>query len=226
MSDRLHSSFQRLSQFSGDMAHDLRTPINNLMVQTRVALSQPRSLGDYQALLVSNVEECERLARMLDNMLFLARADEAQVRVVKQSLDTQSELHRIAEYSDGVAAYAGVRIKINVADTVVADPTLFRRAVNNLIANAIRHTPAGGVITMTAKAQQKDTAISITNPGAGMDRRSCSAAFSSHRLAMIDDIQRQTVGFGHQFEIQVLCLGDHAAVHRPMVMRMAMLVSS
>lgn len=168
MLDRLHSSFQRLSQFSGDMAHDLRTPINNLMVQTQVALSQPRSLEDYQSLLVSNVEEYERLARMLDNMLFLARADEAQVRIVKQSLDTQSELHRIAEYFEGVATDAGVRIEVKAADTVVADPTLFRRAVNNLIANAIRHTRAGGVITMTAKAQQNDMAISVANPGAGI----------------------------------------------------------
>lgn len=168
MLDRLHNSFQRLSQFSGDLAHDLRTPINNLMVQTQVAISQPRSVEEYQSLLVSNVEEYERLARMLDNMLFLAKVDEAQVKISKRVLDAQIELQRIADYFEGIAADAGVHIEIKASGMVIADPILFRRAVNNLIANAIHYTPVSGVITMTAQTLQQESVINIMNPGAGI----------------------------------------------------------
>lgn len=134
MLDRLHDSFQRLSQFSADLAPDLRTPINNLMVQTQVALAQARSVDDYQALLASNVEEYERLARMMESMLFLARADHADVVLYRQPLDLHDELQRIAEYFEGPA---------EDAEIVLADAALFRRAVNNLVANAVRHAAPG-----------------------------------------------------------------------------------
>lgn len=168
MFDRLHNSFQRLSQFSADLAHDLRTPINNLMVQTQVALSQPRSLEDYQALLASNVEEYERLARMVENMLFLARADHAQVALESKQLDSRTELQRIADYFEGVAEDVGVRLMVEANDTVTADPFLFRRAVNNLVANAIRYTPAGEAILLSTQQSSGMTVVSVVNPGPGI----------------------------------------------------------
>jgi two-component system, OmpR family, heavy metal sensor histidine kinase CusS len=169
MLDRLHASFQRLSQFSADLAHDLRTPINNLMVQTQVALSQPRCVDDYQALLASNVEEYERLARMVESMLFLARADHSQIVIDRQVLDTQSELQRIADYFEGIADDSGVRLAVNAGDTVVADAILFRRAVSNLVANAIRYTPRNGLIELAASRRGGAVAVTVTNPGAGID---------------------------------------------------------
>jgi two-component system heavy metal sensor histidine kinase CusS len=165
MLDRLHDSFQRLSQFSADLAHDLRTPINNLMVQTQVALAQPRNLEEYQGLLVSNVEEYERLARMLDNMLFLARADNAHVAVAREQLDCHQELQRIADYFEGVAEDSGVRLSIAASGTMLADPVLLRRAIGNLVANAIRYTARGQVIRMAAMQQPHNTSITISNPG-------------------------------------------------------------
>jgi two-component system heavy metal sensor histidine kinase CusS len=168
MLDRLHNSFQKLSQFSGDLAHDLRTPINNLMVQTQVALAQARSTEDYETLLASNVEEYERLARMLDSMLFLARVDDAKMKLDLRELDANSELTRIADYFEGVADDAGVRIEIQAAGIVSADPILFRRAVNNLVANAIPHTPEDGVIQLTAQPARDGTAICVSNPGPGI----------------------------------------------------------
>ncbi|WP_211473583.1 heavy metal sensor histidine kinase [Collimonas humicola] len=165
MLDRLHDSFQRLSQFSADLAHDLRTPINNLMVQTQVALAQPRNAEEYQGLLVSNVEEYERLARMLDNMLFLARADNAHVAAACEQLDCRQELQRIADYFEGVAEDSGVRLSIAATGTVHADPMLLRRAIGNLVANAIRYTAAGQAILLEAQPQAHGTNIRIGNPG-------------------------------------------------------------
>jgi two-component system heavy metal sensor histidine kinase CusS len=177
MLDRLHQSFQRLSQFSADLAHDLRTPINNLMVQNQVALSQVRSVDEYQTILASNIEEYERLSRMVESVLFLARADNAQVALNRQHLDAGAELQRIADYFEGVAADAGVTLAVSAKGGIDADPILFRRAVNNLVANAIRYTPKGGVITLAAQAEEAGVGgvggvasmVSVTNPGPGID---------------------------------------------------------
>ena len=185
MLDRLHRSFQRLSQFSADMAHDLRTPINNLMVQTQVALSQPRAVDEYQTLLASNVEEYERLARMVENMLFLARADHADFVLHKQRLDACNELQRIADYFEGVAEDAQVQLTIDARGTVDADPILFRRAVNNLVANAIRYTPEGGVIRLATKQVQDGIAITVTNPGIGIQSEHIPLLFE--RFYRVDD---------------------------------------
>lgn len=168
MLDRLHRSFQQLSQFSADLAHDVRTPLNNLMVQTQVALGKPRSLDEYQALLSSNIEEYERLSRMMESMLFLARADNAHVVLQIQPLDVAEELNRIAEYFEGIAEEAQVRIAVAGSGVLHADATLLRRAVGNLVANAIRYTPPQGSISLEATVVAGATLIGVANPGPGI----------------------------------------------------------
>ncbi|MGH8809816.1 MAG: heavy metal sensor histidine kinase [Noviherbaspirillum sp.] len=210
MLDRLHDSFQRLSQFSADLAHDFRTPINNLMVQTQVALSRSRSAGDYQALLASNVEEYERLARMIESMLFLARAGHAQVVLNKQALEGGIELQRIADYFEGIADDAGVRIAVDAGHVVMADATLFRRAVNNLVANALRYTPRGQSIRLGTSMLDGATVVTVTNPGSVIDAdhilrlfdrfyradqaRSDSAISAGLGLAIVQSIMRLHAG--------------------------------
>jgi two-component system heavy metal sensor histidine kinase CusS len=167
--DRLQDSFQRLSQFSADLAHDLRTPLYNLTMQTEVALSQQRCGHEYQALLSSSLEEYERLARMVDSMLFLARADNAQVALAKQRLDVADELQRIADYFEGIAEDAGVQLMVQGEGAITADAALFRRAVNNLVANAIRYTPRGAVIRLCAAQAADCSVVSVINPGIGIN---------------------------------------------------------
>lgn len=223
MLDRLHDSFQRLSQFSADLAHDLRTPINNLMVQTQVALAQPRNTEEYQGLLVSNVEEYERLARMLDNMLFLARADNAHVAVAREQLDCRQELQRIADYFEGVAEDSGVRLSIAASGNMLADPMLLRRAIGNLVANAIRYTAPGQVVRMEASQQPYNTCITISNPGPQIaeaaiprlfDRfyradpaRSDSASSAGLGLAIVQSIMKL-----HSGQVELSRSADHMTV--------------
>lgn len=166
--DRLQESFQRLSQFSADLAHDLRTPLYNLTMQTQVMLSQPRSNDDYQSLLTSGLEEYERLTRMLESMLFLARADNAHVPATCVRLDAVGELQKVADYFEGLAEDSGVTIVVQGSGSVTADPTLLRRAVNNLVANAIRYTASGDVIRLETHQSPGQTCISVVNRGAGI----------------------------------------------------------
>jgi two-component system heavy metal sensor histidine kinase CusS len=209
MLDRIEDGFQRLSQFAADVAHDLRTPISNLMGQTQVALNKPRSIEEYQALLASNIEEFERLARMVENMLFLARADNAQVALRRETFDVRAELERFADYFHGMADERGVTIRTATEGTgldLSADPILFRRAVHNLLANAIRYTPRGSVIDLAAERYGGDVVVEVRNPGPGIaaehlphifDRfyrsdkaRSDSATSAGLGLAIVQSIAR------------------------------------
>lgn len=169
MLDRLEDSVQRLSRFSADLAHDLRTPINTLMMQTQVALSRSRTFEEYESLLASNIEEYERLARMIENTLFLARADNAQLAVHRESLDVKAELERIRDYFEGWAEEMGVSITVDVDDNILnADPILFQRAVSNLMTNAIQHTPSGGFIWLAGKKFGSIYEVSVENLGPGI----------------------------------------------------------
>ena len=165
---RLQRGFDRLWQFTTDLAHDLRTPIGNMRGASEVALTRVRSPSEYQALLASNIEECDRVTRMIESVLFLARAESPHFALKRVSFDAAEELHRIGEYFEGLAAEAGVDIRIRGDARVSAERDLFRRAVGNLLANALRYTPAGGAIVLTAAASPEGTWITVENPGTGI----------------------------------------------------------
>jgi two-component system heavy metal sensor histidine kinase CusS len=172
MLDRLEDGVQRLSGFAADLAHDLRTPVNTLMVETQVALSRPRTAEEYQALLASNSEEYERLARMIENTLFLARVDNAQLALQPETLDLRAELQRIHDYFDILAEDQCVRFTVASPPLrAEIDPVLLQRAVSNLVSNAIRHTPAGGAVQLSAREVNEggeegiELAVSNTGPG-------------------------------------------------------------
>jgi two-component system heavy metal sensor histidine kinase CusS len=165
----LERSFQRLSQFTADLAHDMRTPLGNLRGATEVALARPRSAEEYQGLLASNLEECDRLSRMIENVLFLARAEHPQFAKNTREFDVEDELNRIADYFEGIAEDGGVRIRVLGGGRLKADVELFRRAVNNLLANAVRYTPRGGEITLQASESADALHVSVANQGEPID---------------------------------------------------------
>jgi len=170
MLDRLEEGVQRLSGFAADLAHDLRTPVNALMMQTQVALSRERTPDEYQSLLASNLEEYERLSRMIENTLFLARADNAQLAVRRDRLDVRQELEHIREYFEMVAEDRQIVLSLDDVPPVPlsADPVLLQRAVNNLVSNAIAHTPEGGVVSLGADTDGAWLTIRVANSGAGI----------------------------------------------------------
>jgi two-component system heavy metal sensor histidine kinase CusS len=165
MLDRLERGFTQLSQVSADMAHDLRTPIGNLLGQTEVGLNQPRDMAYYQRLLGSNFEELQRLSKMIDNMLFLARAEHADHAIERKALSLPEEFHRMAEYFEGPADERGIRLSFRGAGTVYADPLLLRRALANLLANAVRHAEPGSEILTAAEHGPDGTTLYVENRG-------------------------------------------------------------
>lgn len=104
MLDRLESALERLSDFSSDLAHEIRTPINNLMTQTQVCLARNRDINIYQEVLFSNLEELERLARMVSDMLFLAKAEHGLNLQNLQNIDLVKEVTALFDFYDALAA--------------------------------------------------------------------------------------------------------------------------
>jgi len=175
MLDRLEDSFRRLSEFSSDLAHDLRTPINNLLGEAQVALSRPREAAEYRAVLESAVEEYERLSRMIENMLFLARADNAQARAAPQWIDLREALGKILSYYELLAEERNIRLALEVRaqkggePRAWADELMLNRAVGNLLSNALRHGRPDCTVTVKAVARGDGSAeIEVANPGFGI----------------------------------------------------------
>lgn len=170
---RLHNSFSRLSDFSSDLAHELRTPINNLMGQTQVALSRQRNAEEYRAVLESNMEEYERLARMIRDMLFLAQADNAQSDnaqepMHKEQLDLRAELDKIAEFYQMAADERGVSIMPSGSGSIIADRILVQRAIGNLISNALQHSPPNSEVHAIFTSTDEAVELRVSNHGQGI----------------------------------------------------------
>ncbi len=165
MLDRLEDAFQRLADFSADIAHELRTPVSNLMTQAQVAISRSRDAQAYREVLESAVEEYERLARMIDDMLFLAKADNRLLVPRQEAVDLAQESRRLIEFHEAVAEEAGVQLVVSGAAEVVGDRLMLQRALANLINNAIRHTERGGVIQVHLAQSSGGVSIAIENPG-------------------------------------------------------------
>lgn len=170
MLERLQLSFERLSAFSSDLAHDLRTPIGNLLGEAQVALSRARTSDEYRAVIESAVEEYERMSRMIANMLFLARADNAQAVVAREALDVREALGRVCTYFEQVAEERHVKIVVEVAAAddarVWADESMLVRAVSNLVSNALRHAVTNTDVRLTARFDADGTCrITVSNEG-------------------------------------------------------------
>lgn len=164
MLDRLEESFARLTAFSSDIAHELRTPVSNLMTQTHVALGRERSAEEYREVLHSSLEEYERLSRMIEEMLFLAKADNRLIVPSRENVDLAREVHDLMEFHGLVAEERGVLLELDGEATVWGDRLMLRRALSNLLANAIRHCPDGQVVTVRL-AQENGVRIVVENPG-------------------------------------------------------------
>ncbi len=166
MLDRLDDGVTRLSQFSGDLAHEMRTPLATLLGRTQVALSQPRGTEQLVNVLEENVEEVRRLTRLVSDMLFLAQADDAHNVLDLQCVDLREEATRAIEFLELVAQERGVSISIDGNAHVMADRGLVHRAITNLISNAVRYCTLGTDVTVHVRDAARGANLEVVNRGA------------------------------------------------------------
>lgn len=166
MLGRLEESFQRLSDFSSDLAHELRTPVSNMLTQSQVTLSKARTAEEYREILYSNTEELTRLSRMISDMLFLAKADHGLVAPFNDQVDLEHEVRDLFSFFDVLAEAKSISLRQEGEGTVTGDRMLLRRAISNVLSNAIRHThEAGQVRVKIYPLDSKGLTIRIENTG-------------------------------------------------------------
>jgi two-component system heavy metal sensor histidine kinase CusS len=166
MLGRLEDSFRRLNEFSGDIAHELRTPISNLMIETQVALSRTRTAESYREILYSSLEEYEHMARMIADMLFLAKADNGLLVPNREALDLAQEVDAVVEYYEVLAAERSIRLRRSGEGRISGDRLMLRRAIGNLVSNAVRHAPDAGEVTIGLRpGENGGMRIAVANPG-------------------------------------------------------------
>ncbi|MFZ2022015.1 MAG: heavy metal sensor histidine kinase [Terracidiphilus sp.] len=195
MLDRLENSFERISRFSADIAHDLRTPVNNIRGEAEVALARARTVNEYRDVLESSLEEAVRLSDLIGDLLFLARAESPITRVQRQKVDLGELLGTVREYYDASAANAGVAlVTSNGHDPVTAelDRSLMLRAISNLVSNAIAHTPSGGTVKLAAATDGEAIRIDVSDTGTGIPAEALPRVFD--RFFRVDPSRSKSSG--------------------------------
>jgi len=193
MLKRLEDSFARLSQFSADLAHELRTPITNILGEAQVALTRDRTPAEYREVIESTVAECERLSGIVDNLLFVARADAAREPIDGKQFDGRAALEKIATFYRTIAEDRHVVINCTGEGEIYADPVLFSRAVSNLVDNALRFTPDGGAIQLSIVARPTHSEVTVADSGCGISSEHLPRVFD--RFYRIDS-SRSSDGAG------------------------------
>lgn len=178
MLERLKASFHTLEEFSADIAHELRTPLSNMMLQTQVTLSRPRSVEEYQEALHSNLQELEHLQRMVADMLFLARADRGMVALKRERVDLAFEARGLAEFFELAAAEQDKRIEVRGQAWADCDRSMARRAMTNLISNAVRYAPAQDLIQIELNCSDDTATVSVSNTAAQLDESALKRLFA------------------------------------------------
>jgi two-component system heavy metal sensor histidine kinase CusS len=177
MLDRLESALEKLSDFSSDLAHEIRTPINNLMTQTQVCLARKRDTSTYQEVLFSNLEEFERLARMVSDMLFLAKAEHGLNLQNLQNIDLVKEVTALFDFYDALAAEKNMTLQQTGSGNVKGDPAMLRRALSNLLSNAVKYGNKNSTIRIKLQQNLDNTIFSIENEGPEISPEQLSRLF-------------------------------------------------
>ena len=195
MLDGLEESFERISRFSADIAHDLRTPVNNIRGEAEVALARARSADEYRDVIESCLEEAVRLSDLIGDLLFLARAESPLIHLRRERVDVGELLAGVREYYEASAADGGVSLTSTVPDKPVIaelDRSLLQRAVGNLVSNALAHTPPGGTVVLGTNADFSTIQIEVSDTGTGIPAEALPRVFD--RFFRVDSSRSQGSG--------------------------------
>lgn len=177
MLERIDVGYRRLQDFSGDLAHEMRTPVATLLGRTQVALSRNRSEAELREALEGNVEELERLSRLISDMLFLARAETRDSVVQREEVDLAREAQRVVEYLLVLAEERQVKVAVEGHATVSGDRLLVQRAITNLLSNAVRHADTGSTVRIAIEPQSAGASLTVSNQGPGIPPDHLSRVF-------------------------------------------------
>lgn len=192
MLHRLDNGVQQLSQFSDDLAHELRTPINNLMGKAQVTLSRERTTEEYKDILVSCTEELERVARIVSDMLFLAQVSHPAALTPFELIALEDEVLKVADLFSLSAQDKQIHLSVVGSARVLGDRLMIQRAISNLLSNALRHCPAGQTVSLLIEQGATHASLLVSNPGAGIEAQHLPHLFD--RFYRVDSSRSRAQG--------------------------------
>lgn len=170
MLGRLDAAVTNLESYADNIAHEIRTPLNRIRLANEIALDKGTNADDLRATMITNAAECARLTRLLNGLLFLARAGKDKAQFPSVPIDPRSEIRTVHEFFADEAAEKGVTLIEDCRETgpIMADRDLFKQIIANLIANALKHTSSGGQVRVSCHRAGHDVVIEVTDTGAGI----------------------------------------------------------
>jgi two-component system heavy metal sensor histidine kinase CusS len=192
MLDKLHNSFNQISQFSSDIAHELRDPLNNLLGINEVALTHQYSLDKYRETCESTLEEGRYLLKLIENLWFIAQSDHSQLPINKSLINIKTEMLNLIEYYEPYAVEYGIQLACEVEALLHANVLLFKRALSNLLSNALKYTPSKGKINIQIKSTKEYVILTINDSGSGIDEKHLPKLFN--RFYRVDNSRSSHTG--------------------------------
>ncbi|MBV9889535.1 MAG: heavy metal sensor histidine kinase [Rhizobacter sp.] len=196
---RLEDAYRQLETFNADVAHELRTPLTNLIGGTQVALSRPRAVCELEEILQSNLEELEALRRIINDMLFLARADEGEVATGLVGTPLAQEVSKTIEFYEVLLEEQGAAVDIegDVDAAAPIDRALVRRALSNLLQNAIEHAEPRSRIAIQIRAEAAEVWVCVSNRGEPLAQEQLRRLFDRlYRVEAARDVRGGRHGHG------------------------------
>ncbi|MCL5497725.1 Cu(+)/Ag(+) sensor histidine kinase [Escherichia coli] len=214
MIEKIEDVFTRQANFSADIAHEIRTPVTNLVTQTEIALSQERTQKELEDVLYSSLEEYNRMTKMVSDMLFLAQADNNQLIPDRVIFDLSTEVIKVFDFFEAWAEERNITLRFNgIPCLIEGDPQMFRRAINNLLSNALRYTPEGKAVTVSIRKEESHFDLIIENPGKPIPEEHLPRLFD--RFYRVDP-SRQRKGEGSGIGLAIvksIVTAHHGKVH-------------
>lgn len=209
--NKLEESFQRLSQFSEDIAHELRTPVNNLKGEIEVSLQRKRSNKEYEEILESNLEECFRLTEIIDSLTFLARTEKKDIIIQRTHFNLFQDLNKLIELYESFAFEKNIMLTLECPKVweVYLDKILFTRIISNLISNAIQYNKQNGKVHVKAEGNNHDLKITVSDTGIGIDKKHISFIFDRlYRVNNMRSSNQKNLGLGLSMVKNMMLLHD------------------
>jgi two-component system heavy metal sensor histidine kinase CusS len=163
--DRAEQAYQQLEAFNADVAHELRTPLANLIGMVEVELARPRTAEELRDALLSALEEARRVSAIVVDMLFLSRADRGAVARRSTPVGLADQVHAVLDFHEATLEIAGVRVHVSGDAQIAIDTGLVRRALSNLLSNACRYAAPGSTVAVVIEVGQGAAWVKVANKG-------------------------------------------------------------
>jgi len=209
MIGRLKDAFQRINQFSIDVSHELKTPLTILKGETEVALRKEREKDDYQKLLLSNLEEIDRMSCIIDDLLLLSKADAKEIKLNIEEVALRDLVMDVCMDMQIVADKKDVELQVNALEDVrlKGDELKLRRMLLNVVENGIKYSHVGGKVSVSSYVDDGYVRIDVKDDGIGISEEDIKYVFD--RFYRADRSRKRISGSGLGLSISRWIAGAH-----------------